>query len=466
MQILKPIFLVLIITLFIGCSNTQVNKTVDMDSVKTTAKKDIDISVKVIDKKPEYKLSKNEKDFLEVLKTDKYASLCSSQEKYFQIEKMQNSKEKSEKLKELFYDYTNNLANSCIDQDSLKRSLKEKKYKKRKQYYEVYNVKLDKSSLLEKYESNDNTIEMILSKYTPTHPDFFKLIKKLDIEKLSKQDYNKLRLNIERLKLLKDYKEDNFVQLNIPSYNFTLFENGEVERKFGTIVGEKDSQTPILSSKLSYFIINPAWNIPDSIAKETIIPRALKDRNYLKKKNIVIRAKYYDLDAKKVRFKDVNWKKYLKKHVKYIPYKFIQLPSRTNGMGRVKFMFPNDYAVYMHDTIGTWRFKSNKEKIRFVSHGCVRLEHPISFMKHITKKYTPKTYKSIRQTYLSSEMRTVGLNKKLPVHITYLTSYVKDGKLGFYKDVYEYDKIQKLNFIPYESAQALALLNKKNTINN
>lgn len=135
-------------------------------------------------------------------------------------------------------------------------------------------------------------------------------------------------------------------------------------------------------------------------------------------------------------------------------------------MGRVKFMFPNDYAVYMHDTIGTWRFKSDKEKIRFVSHGCVRLEHPISFMKHITRKYTPKTYESIRKTYLSSEMRTVGLSKKLPVHITYLTSYLKDGKLGFYKDVYEYDKIQKLNFIPYENAQALALLNKKNTINN
>lgn len=164
--------------------------------------------------------------------------------------------------------------------------------------------------------SKDNTIETVLSKYTPTHPDFFKLIKKLDIEKLSKQDYNKLRLNIERLKLLKDYKVDNFIQLNVPSYNFTLFENGEVERKFGTIVGEKDSQTPIFSSNLSYFIINPAWNIPDSIAKETIIPKALKDRNYLKKKNIVIRAKYYDLSAKKVRFKDVNWKKYLKKTCK------------------------------------------------------------------------------------------------------------------------------------------------------
>ncbi len=79
---------------------------------------------------------------------------------------------------------------------------------------------------------------------------------------------------------------------------------------------KKIAKLQFFSSNLSYFIINPAWNIPDSIAKETIIPKALKDRNYLKKKNIVIRAKYYDLSAKKVRFKDVNWKKYLKKTCK------------------------------------------------------------------------------------------------------------------------------------------------------
>ena len=452
MKILKTILLIFFSIFFVACTK-QVPS--DLFNFKSD---DIKINKPII----EYKLSKNEKEFLDILKVDKYASLCSSKDKYLSILNMQNSKEKSMLLNELFYEYTNNLTNSCIDKASFENTLKKDKYKKRKQYYEIYSTKLDKNLLLKEFNKNSISVEKILQKYAPAHPDFFKLISKLDINKLSNKQYNKLRLNIERLKLLKDYNNDNFVQLNIPSYNFTFYEDGKIEREFGTIVGEKQSQTPILSSKLSYFIINPAWNIPDSIAKETIIPRALKDKNYLKRKNIVIR-KNYNLDSKKINFKDIHWKKYLKKHVKYIPYKFIQLPSKTNGMGRVKFMFPNDYAVYMHDTIGTWRFKINKEKIRFVSHGCVRLEHPISFLKHLTINYTPKTYKDVRRSYLQNKMRTIDLSKKIPLHITYLTSYIKkNGELGFHRDVYEYDKIQKLNFESYQSALLLAQINKKN----
>ncbi len=462
MQIIKIISSLLFITFFIGCTKQVPSDTVTVINQEKVLTKEITpliVEEKKLNNLPEYIMSKNEIEFLEILKVDKYASLCGSVDKYLHIEKMSNSKEKSVLLKDLFYDYSNNLNNACIDQESFKSTLKKSKHKENKQFYEMYNAKLDKKSLLNEYSLGNSSIEKILSKYTPKHPDFFGLIQKLDMSKLSKLEYSKLRLNIERLKLLKYAGNDDFIQLNVPSHNFTLYEDGKKERSFGTVVGEKESQTPILSSKLSYFIINPAWNIPDSISKETIIPRALKDKNYLKRKNIVIRKKSYKMDAPKVRFKDINWKKYLKKNVRYIPYKFIQLPSRTNGMGRVKFMFPNEHAVYMHDTIGTWRFKSNKEKIRFTSHGCVRLEHPISFMKHITQKYTPKTYKSIRKTYLSNEMRTVGLSKKIPVHITYLTSSIKkDGNITFYKDVYGYDKIQKLNFSPY--TQTAYLLEK------
>lgn len=463
MQIIKTIFLITLATIFVACT-----KQVSRDETSATQKINQELELKkeenqIVKKAKEYKFTKNEKDFLEILKNDKYASICNSEDKYYEVTHMEDSKEKSKLLEELFYEYTNNLVNSCIDRESFKNSLKQSKYKKRSQYYELYEVKIDKKSLISNYKSDNKSVESILNKYAPNHPLFFTLIKELDIKKLSYGEYNKLRLNIERLKLLKDYKSDNFIQLNVPSYNFTMYENGKEERSFGTIVGEKESQTPIFSSKLSYFIVNPAWNIPDSIAKDTIIPKALKDKNYLKRKNIVIR-KNYKLDSQKFNFKDIKWKKYLKKHVKYIPYKFIQLPSKTNGMGRVKFMFPNDYAVYMHDTIGTWRFKVNKEKIRSVSHGCVRLEHPISFMKHLTKKYTPKTYTSVRKSYLNNEMRTVGLSKKVPVHITYMTAFVKNGKVGFYKDIYEYDKIQKLNFIPYDSALALSSINNKNNI--
>ena len=465
MKIINIIILIFLTAFMAGCTSV---KHVFSD-ISTPEKKDF--PSKIIEEKKEktiqyedriakYELSKKEKEFLEILKTDKYASLCSLQNEFIDLMYMPDSQTKSELIKDMFVSYTENLANSCIDQISFKETLKTNKYKKRKQYYETYNTKIDKEKLLTKFNNENTSVVDVLNSYAPKNPVFFKLIEKLDTVNLSESKYNKLRLNIERLKLTKDYRSENFIKLNIPSHNFTLFENGQVERTFGTVVGEKEHQTPILSSKLSYFIINPTWNIPDSIAKSTIIPNALKDKNYLKRKNIVIR-KNYKLDSKKFAFKDVKWKKYLKKNVKYIPYKFIQLPSRTNGMGKVKYMFQNDYAVYMHDTIGTWRFKDNREKIRFASHGCVRLEHPISLMKHLTTNYTPKSYKKLRKTYLKGDIDTVSLSQKLPLHITYLTANVDEkGKLKFYKDVYEYDKIQRLNFIPHKNALELASLEK------
>lgn len=435
MKILKSLSIFSFLLLFTGCINNQVvTIPIKYSNPLTLKEKKVDIL---------FTLNEKEKEFIKILEEDKYASLCNYKTKYEKIKQLNNKSEVSKELENLFYAYTVNLANSCIKQDSLKKALS----KNKTQHYEFYNENIDKKDLLAKYKNKKISVKEILDEYKPNHPNFFKLIKESKNSKLTSSEQYKIRLNIERLKLIKYYESSNFIQLNVPSYNFSFYEEGKNVKEFGTIVGKKEKQTPILSSKVSHFIINPTWNIPDSIAKKSIIPKALKDKNYLKKKNIVIR-KDYKLDSKKIAFKDVNWKKYLKDDVKYIPYKFIQLPSKTNGMGRVKFMFANDYSVYMHDTIGTWRFKINKESIRSVSSGCVRLEHPRALMKYITKKYTPKTYQSVRKTFFEDKTDIINLTKRLPVHITYLTAYTKNGKVKFYKDIYGYDKIQKLNFNP------------------
>ena len=428
---------------FVGCAKPYVEN--NSQQLKNTVIQKDDITPKIQKVINKFTLDSNSKEFLEILEKDKYSSLCSSKEKYLIIKDMEDSQEKVNLVRDLFFDYTKNLSNSCIDQNAFKKELKKRKYRDVSQDYEVYNVDINKEELLAKYNSNTQSVESILEVYTPKHPQFFALIKKLDRSKLSQSKYNQLKLNIERLKLLKYSNSDNFIQLNVPTHNFTFYEGGKRTKTFGTVVGAPDSQTPILSSKLAYFIVNPTWNIPDSIAKSSIIPNALKDKNYLKKKNIVIR-KNYKLDSEKIKWKDVDWKKYLKKEVRYIPYKFIQLPSNTNGMGRMKFIFPNDYAVYMHDTIGSWRFKSSKQKIRFVSHGCVRLEHPISLMKYLSESYTKHSYSKVRNIFDSQRTDTIRLNKKLPIHLSYQTAQVNSDKLSFYNDVYGYDKIQKLNF--------------------
>lgn len=390
-------------------------------------------------------LNKKEKEFLEIIKVDKYSSLCKNNDFYEEIKKLDTKEEISQNLKDFFPIYVNNLENSCINKDAFFKELKKEKYKDFKYSYEMYLKEINTKALLKNYENPNISINEIVKQYTPKHPDFFKFITLLNKKNLNKKKKYRLKLNIERLKLLKSFDNKNFIQLNIPSYNFSLYEKGKKVKSFGTVVGSKKDQTPILSSKLSYFIINPTWNIPTSIAKKSIIPKALKDKNFLKKKNIVIRYKKYDLDLEPIKFKDVKWDKYLKDDVKYIPYRFIQLPSKTNGMGRVKYMFKNDHAVYMHDTIGSWRFKINKSKIRAVSHGCIRLEHPLALMKHISTYYTTKSYKSVRNIYNKEQTDSIRLSKKLPLHITYITAYEKNGKLKFTDDIYGYDKIQKLN---------------------
>lgn len=389
--------------------------------------------------------TKNQNKFYEILKSDRYSSLCGSVSKFNKLKNENLSEKKTELIEELFVEYTNNLANSCIDVKSFKQKLSAKKYDDRNQDYEVYETPIDNEKILAEFREDSKSVKTILDKYKPLHPDFDKFVKALNANNLSKSEHNKLKLNIERLKLLKYSGSNDFVQLNIPSTDFTFYENDKVIKKFNTVVGEPETQTPVLSSNLSYFVINPTWNIPDSIAKSSIIPKALKDRNYLKSKNIVIRQNY-NLDSKKINFKDVKWKQYLKADVKYIPYKFIQLPSPKNGMGRLKFLFKNDYAVYMHDTIGSWRFKHKNQNLRFASHGCVRLENPLAFMKHISENYTSQGYSRTKGIYDNLKTGNVNLNKKLPVHLTYITSYVKDGKVGFYQDRYGYDQIQKLNF--------------------
>ncbi|MGA1933559.1 L,D-transpeptidase family protein [Arcobacter sp. YIC-464] len=442
--IIKLFLLTTIITLFTACSNKNLPEQYVINSEYN--KIEISTKNKGIQKNPLNTLSKKEKEFLEVIKTDAYSSLCENKNIYSNLEKIDNEIELKKELRAFFIVYVNNLENSCIDTKSFYKELQKAQYKDMKHSYEIYTKDINQKNLLKDYDNKNLSIKTILDNHTPKHPDFFRFISFKNSKSLSKSQKHRLKLNIERLKVLKEFDSSNFIQLNIPSYNFTLYEDGKNVKSFGTVVGSPKDQTPILSSKLSYFIVNPTWNIPSSIAKKSIIPKALKDKKFLKKKNIVIRKKRYDLDLDEVKFEDVKWEAYLKEDVKNIPYKFIQLPSKTNGMGRIKYMFDNDHAVYMHDTIGSWRFKIPKENIRAVSHGCVRLEHPLALMKHLTKNYTPKTYQSVRQTYNKEETDSINLTKKLPLHITYITSYIKDGKLRFTNDIYGYDKIQKLNY--------------------
>lgn len=383
-------------------------------------------------------------EFLVILKTDKYASICNQQALYEKVKESENSK----LMSKLLVSYARNLANGCIDLESFNASQEKRVEEKIATYYETYLQEVKASDIMRKLKAGES-IEEILKPYVPEYAQFFDLQKRYRLlggdKNTSKKTLRKIRLNIERLKLMKPGLGDTYALVNVPEYTVRVIENNQTAMAMAVVVGQRKMQTPIFSADLQYVTMNPQWGVPDSIARKEVIPKLLKDPNYLASHNMVIR-KSYDLDTPEIDQDSVDWEAYLveEQNLTEMTYKFIEVPSKKNGLGRVKFIFPNKHSVYMHDTQAKNLFK---RKVRTFSHGCVRLEKPIAMLEHISKNYTNKSNEEVKEWYDSLETHHMGLTKKLPVHTAYLTTYVDEcGDLLVFNDIYGFDKSQKLNF--------------------
>jgi len=383
-------------------------------------------------------------EFLEILATDKYASICNQQALYAKVKESENSK----LMSKLLVAYTKNLANGCIDLESFNASQEKRVEKKVATYYETYLQDVKESDIMRKLRAG-KSIEEILKPYVPEYTQFFDLKKRYRLlegeQNTSKRTLRKMRLNLERIKLMKPGLGDNYALVNVPEYVVRVLENNQTSVAMAVVVGQRKMQTPIFSANLQYVTLNPQWGVPDSIARNEVIPKMLKDPGYLTSHNMVIR-KSYDLNTPEISQESVDWEAYLaeEKESKNMTYKFIEVPSKKNGLGRVKFIFPNKHSVYMHDTQSKHLFK---RKVRTYSHGCVRLEKPVVMLEHVSKNYILKSMEEVSKHYDSLKTHHMGLNKKLPVHTAYLTTYVDEcGELLVLNDIYGFDTLQKLNF--------------------
>jgi murein L,D-transpeptidase YcbB/YkuD len=234
----------------------------------------------------------------------------------------------------------------------------------------------------------------------------------------------------------------NYALINIPEFVVRIIEDKRTAVMMNVVVGQRKMKTPIFSADLAYITLNPQWSVPDSIARNEVIPDLLKDPNYLTKNRMVMRETY-DLNSKALTPSSVDLKKYVggKGHV---PFKFIEVPSKKNGLGRVKFIFPNHHSVYMHDTQQKHLFS---RKVRTYSHGCVRLAKPSLMLDYISKNYTSTSPEEIKAKYDSLKTNHVKITKRLPVHTAYFTSYMDEcNNLLQFDDVYGFDKLHKLSF--------------------
>ena len=370
--------------------------------------------------------SKQKQEFLQILQQDKYVSICEQKALYKKVVETRNSK----LMTRLLYEYTKNLANGCIVNSSGFNEYKQE-------------VKMD---YIQKRLKANYTIEKILAPYVPQYRQFNALIAHYkSLKRSGKQSASlikSIRLNIERVKLMKPGLGDTYALVNIPEFEIRIIEKDKTSLKMRIVIGTRKNQTPIFSEDLKYIIVNPTWNVPDSIARNEVIPGMLRDSNYLRNHRLVVR-KDYNLKSPALKVSSLNAQNYVggKGHV---PFKFIEVPSNRNALGRVKFIFPNHHSVYMHDTPMKKLFK---RKVRAYSHGCVRLGNPKYMMEFLVKNYTSTTYNNVIKKYNSKKTEYIKVTKRLPVHTAYFTAYVDDkGYLKTFGDIYSFDSIQQLNF--------------------
>jgi len=252
-------------------------------------------------------------------------------------------------------------------------------------------------------------------------------------------------LNLERYRWLNSGmdKTDAYIDINVPAFTMQLLEKGDELFHMNVIVGTKDRPTPILSSKISYAVINPTWTAPQTIVKEDILEKKnlLK---YLQKHNMrVYRQIHGEMIEQNPRA--INWEPY--KEAGAAPFTFKADAGKSNPLGVVKFIFPNKYSIYMHDTNSRGLFKN---EYRALSSGCIRLGEPKKLL----------TYLSPKEDIISGEIEDehrVDLQKRLPVLIRYMTVGVdSDQKVYFYNDIYGYDDLQlqnikKINFMKFDT---------------
>ncbi|MBT8344355.1 MAG: L,D-transpeptidase family protein, partial [Sulfurovum sp.] len=232
--------------------------------------------------------SSQKDEFLQILATDKYASICNQQALYENVKESENSK----LMSKLLVAYARNLANGCIDLKSFNESQEKRIKRNVETYYETYLQEVNESDIMRRLRAGQS-IEQILKPYVPEYAQFFDLKKRYMLleadQNTSKKTLRKMRLNLERLKLMKPGLGDNYALVNVPEYTVRVIDANGTAVSMAVVVGKRKLQTPIFSANLQYVTMNPQWGVPDSIARNEVIPKLLKNPNYLTEKRMVIR---------------------------------------------------------------------------------------------------------------------------------------------------------------------------------
>lgn len=240
-------------------------------------------------------------------------------------------------------------------------------------------------------------------------------------------------VNMERWRWMPDDLGWRYILVNLAGFELDVVESGRLVMNMRTVVGRPYRRTPVFSARMTYIEINPTWTVPPTILREDILPAVRKDAHYLIEQNIRV-FDGWGANAPEIDPLRIDWSAIAPAH---IPYRLRQDPGPTNALGRIKFMFPNQFQVYLHDTPARQLFQRT---VRTFSSGCIRIEHPLRLAEYLLADQAEWTDARIHQVIDSGKTTVVLLRSPIPVHLTYLTVWIGEGgTVHFRNDVYGRD---------------------------
>ena len=252
-----------------------------------------------------------------------------------------------------------------------------------------------------------------------------------------------VELNMERWRWMPRTLGERYLVVNIPEYRLRVVEGKRTTLEMKVVVGKEATQTPVFSDVVDRIVINPDWSVPEGITANEIAPAMAQDPSHLARQRMRVFVDGEEIDAQSVDWSDSE-------QVSRVSVR--QDPGEGNALGRIKFVFPNRFNVYLHGTPADHLFAREQ---RGFSHGCVRVEDPLRLAVHLLQGVAGGTAEAIEARIAEGSTKTIELARPMPVHLVYFTAFVDEkGTVGYRPDVYGIDADLSRELRGRELAQA------------
>ena len=244
-----------------------------------------------------------------------------------------------------------------------------------------------------------------------------------------------IKINLDRMRAIDELTSSGrYAIVNIPDFDLTLVDGGKEIMNMKVIVGRLDRKSPLMSDEIRFLVFSPKWHVPTSIAIKDKLPKIKKDPSYIRRHGMTVYTAG-PTGIERIEPEDVDWESV---DANNFSYRIVQGTGDANALGRVKFMFPNRHAVYLHDTPTKYLFKRDR---RTYSSGCIRIANPVGFAEYLLQDKEGWDRERIDASMRRATPLIVDLEKHLPIHILYLTAWADENSDPvFRQDVYSFDR--------------------------